>query len=349
MTEQWLKEALAEYKQVWVPGLGVFKVAFAGAEIREGGSQIAPPDNRVSFEEGAILDDPSEGISITDFMIAGGVGAEDSRAYTEDFTQRVYAELLLNERASVDELGFFEKNPFGELEFTQYEGVRLRPDSFGLTELEVQPLVAPPDEELKNGFKVPLPFLLAAIPVVLIAAAGIYFWLNPQVYEQLWSVNPDKEAPAIVNPVAEPSTEIASAEDTSAEFNPAENTEPVTEQPPVATTPTRQPDPIPAATVQSSTPTRTTPAPVSTSSADLGEVVSSKTGRFFIVIGSYSDMEKARVGLAEAKKKGYPNARVVTAEQKFRVSVEDHPTRNEALQAAENVKQNYQSAWVLAF
>lgn len=78
-------------------------------------------------------------------------------------------------------------------------------------------------------------------------------------------------------------------------------------------------------------------------------VVTSPTGRSYIIFGSFNTLEDA-VKIAEKyKAEGFYQAKILVSEDTFRVSLSDHATQQEALNAKKMLGEEYKEAWVTKY
>ena len=78
-------------------------------------------------------------------------------------------------------------------------------------------------------------------------------------------------------------------------------------------------------------------------------VVSSPTGRFYLIFGSFNDMESARIERERFESKGFYQSKILIKNNNFRVSLSDHPSMQEAQEARSLMPEEYQKAWILKF
>ncbi|MBN1337759.1 MAG: SPOR domain-containing protein, partial [Bacteroidales bacterium] len=74
-----------------------------------------------------------------------------------------------------------------------------------------------------------------------------------------------------------------------------------------------------------------------------------KTGRFYLVVASLADIKEAREETRILAGKGYPQAKIIENEGKFRISAVDFSTKEEAQQAKNRLKTEYTDVWIMAF
>ncbi|MDO9512311.1 MAG: SPOR domain-containing protein [Bacteroidales bacterium] len=69
--------------------------------------------------------------------------------------------------------------------------------------------------------------------------------------------------------------------------------------------------------------------------------------RFYLIFGSFNNIQQARDGLSKIQKDGFPNVRILEADGKFRVSLDDFGSNEAAKDARRNLSQKYKAAWIL--
>jgi hypothetical protein len=78
-------------------------------------------------------------------------------------------------------------------------------------------------------------------------------------------------------------------------------------------------------------------------------VVPSPTGRYYIIFGSFQDIETARQERKKFESQGFYKAKILIKNNNFRVSLSDHPSMEEAQEARSRMAEKYQKAWILKF
>lgn len=78
-------------------------------------------------------------------------------------------------------------------------------------------------------------------------------------------------------------------------------------------------------------------------------VVSLPTDRYYIIFGSFNDIETARKEREKFESQGFYNAKILIKNNNFRVSLSDHPSMEEAQDARSRMAEKYQKAWILKF
>lgn len=85
-----------------------------------------------------------------------------------------------------------------------------------------------------------------------------------------------------------------------------------------------------------------------TKSSDLKQEVSkAEKGRFYIIFGSFNTLNQAKSGLNDLHKQGLTTAKIIQNDGKFRISINDFGTFDEAKSARKALTQKYPDAWIL--
>ena len=80
------------------------------------------------------------------------------------------------------------------------------------------------------------------------------------------------------------------------------------------------------------------------------KVVSETSGRYYLIFGSFNNQDDAEKTAAKYRKDGFINAKVLNSDQKtFRVSLNDFPTQQEALNAKSKLGNGYKDAWITKY
>jgi len=75
------------------------------------------------------------------------------------------------------------------------------------------------------------------------------------------------------------------------------------------------------------------------------EVVTAPTGRYYIIFGSFNTMEDAVKMVEKYKKDGFYQAKILVSDTVYRVSLSDHATQQEALEAKNRLGAEFKDAW----
>lgn len=78
-------------------------------------------------------------------------------------------------------------------------------------------------------------------------------------------------------------------------------------------------------------------------------VVKEKTGRFYVISGSFNNAHQAGDALVRVKKMGYQNAKIVENNGKFRVSIDDFGSIEKAKSGRKKIANQFRDAWILNY
>lgn len=78
-------------------------------------------------------------------------------------------------------------------------------------------------------------------------------------------------------------------------------------------------------------------------------LIKKKTGRFYVISGSFNNLQQARDGLSRAKKLGFNRAKIVENDGKFRVSIDDFDTFDNAKLGRKKIASQFRDAWILSY
>jgi hypothetical protein len=88
---------------------------------------------------------------------------------------------------------------------------------------------------------------------------------------------------------------------------------------------------------------------ISTTLAIENQVISSATGRFYVIIGNYASLKEAKNTLKKYHTSGFKKAKVVVKDDKFRISISDYSTQELAHKAKRELPAKFKGAWILTF
>jgi hypothetical protein len=88
------------------------------------------------------------------------------------------------------------------------------------------------------------------------------------------------------------------------------------------------------------------PAPVQVQGP---QIVSESTGRFYLIFGNYATMNEAKSVAAKYFKEGFTKAKVITKDDKFRISLNDFPSKELAAQGKKELPPKYKDAWIMPY
>ncbi len=337
MIEQYVKELLDEKGSVAIPNLGTFYKEQQAALLDFGEGIVSPPTEKLMFTT-EVKDAQKEELRNYIFekneMFASQIDVE-----IEKYVEALQGKLVEEGEAVFEGVGALRKIA-GELVFFPKEETIADTSNFGLPKLEVHP-IAPnaaeeaddfsdeiDDEPTGKSANAAIPWLVIA-PLVLLAIAVAYFFYNPSAYENLKAMFPQERTSSTTSPAEDSANQ--EAENTSETTNVATNT-PETEDSQVSDS--------------QETPTETT----SDTPTEESIWVSKPTNRFYLIAGSFNNEESARKALKEAQDKGYSAAKIVNANNRFRLSIGDYATRSEATSAAVKFgEKDYKGVWPLKY
>jgi hypothetical protein len=335
--EQHIKDYLNEHGKVVVPNLGTFTATYASASLQSPSGVMAPPSQRIEFtEDTSSVSDAS----IAKYMVSDGKADLESLKFElEAFTNGIKNSLRSYNKSELHGLGVFTKPDGGTIKFQQSDESTAMPDTFGLPKIEVRPLVPALITDNKPEPAANKLMLWAIlIPLVVFSVIGIYWLTTPDAFKALTSyfssapqqpVHSDEgNTPKVIEGDSLPKADQPKA-DTGAEAGKAD-------QPKADTPKADQP--------------KAEPKPAEQPKADAGGsngVVTSPTGRNYIIIGSFTTVASAQKAVEKCKKVGYANAKVVQVGGRIRVSVNDFANRGEADDFAAKAGKDYPGAWVL--
>ncbi|MBW6461021.1 MAG: SPOR domain-containing protein [Bacteroidales bacterium] len=79
------------------------------------------------------------------------------------------------------------------------------------------------------------------------------------------------------------------------------------------------------------------------------DIVTSPTGRYYVIFGSYTNLPDARKLLEKYREDGFYQAKVIVKENTFRISLSDHGTQQEAQSAKKRMGKEFEEAWITKF
>ncbi|MFT5618716.1 MAG: hypothetical protein ACI85I_001951 [Arenicella sp.] len=338
--EEGIKALLREKGMAVVPSLGTFLISHVGASVQEQGGVIAPPAETIEFSEET---NPSGKGSVTDYLYKSGYSAEQLEEDLGDFVNSVKSNTSSGGKSTVEGLGFFRANEAGGIEFFSEEEAQIASESFGLPKLTVRPLVpvvvnAVPAEPTSSSL------LLKAIlvPLVLIALILIFLVFKPDAYRSLAAYftgsADDKELVDDKKDSELDDKKITLIEKDKERVDKEAGKETI-EKDKLKEGDNKEED---------KTEEKVEKPENNDRGATTGGIVSSKTNRFYIIIGSFTNDAAAKKAIAKANKIGYPGAKILKMSGRTRVSVDDYEAKSNAVGKAKRVGKDFPGAWVLA-
>jgi hypothetical protein len=78
-------------------------------------------------------------------------------------------------------------------------------------------------------------------------------------------------------------------------------------------------------------------------------IINSETGRFYVIVGSFTSLEEAKTQLTGYLENGFQKAKIIIKDDKHRISLSDYSTMEQATKAKNELPVRYKDAWILAF
>ncbi len=324
--------------KVAIPKLGTFITIPAGASMVDDEQVMRPPSLKVAFSEDTYsLEEDS-----IEIYLKEQEGFDDqSIAYElEAFVKGIKSNVELNGSCELKGLGTFKENSIGLLSFEQDEDLVLGGDSFGLPKIEPKPLSpaisestppAPIKEESNR-----LMIAAIAIPIVVLFFVFLYFLYNRQAYESVMAYFSDTPSVEVQDTTQKNNLQplADNGNDTDQEGEEGKNGEKDSQGTEKESAKEEVKKPVKE---------ESKPAP-QPSSTDL--VINNSDNRYYVIIGSFSSLAKAKKKAQDCRKIGYGTAKVVQRGDRIRVSLEDFASKDKAGTFAAKVGKDYVGAWV---
>ncbi|MCS7005013.1 MAG: SPOR domain-containing protein [Cytophagales bacterium] len=342
MIVEYIKDALIENGRVVVPALGTFKTEFQPAQLRNNGSLLLPPNAKVIFTDNIFSSDFD---SLGDYIhsIEKKRNRLDIEEDIQNFVKEIQVRLREKEQFTIPDFGTFSVNKNGKLSFEPQEDTIFWAESFGLPKITTVPLFPISDEEEENGKVIittapiqrdekKIILWILFVPFAVLLFFGLYLLYDKDAYQKvklliqgdiqtIEPLTPQENLP----PLPETSSEEKDLnESISSSFQEKNVLEPS--------------DILKENTID----TLTNRSTITQNSS----LPSNK--RFYIIVGSYTSLAKARSALVEFQKKGYANAQILQSD-KIRISLADYATKTEAEQNLPIYKKEVPGAWILNY
>jgi len=78
-------------------------------------------------------------------------------------------------------------------------------------------------------------------------------------------------------------------------------------------------------------------------------VIVKKTGRFYIISGSFNNLKQAQATLKDVRKLGYKRSQIIENDGKFRVSIDDFESVELAKAGRRKIANKFRDAWILSY
>jgi hypothetical protein len=79
------------------------------------------------------------------------------------------------------------------------------------------------------------------------------------------------------------------------------------------------------------------------------QIVSASTGRFYLIFGNFGTMSEATAMASKYVKEGFTKAKVISKDDKFRISLNDYPSKEEAIHGKKELPTKYKDAWIMPY
>lgn len=383
MIEKYIKELLFKNDLVAIPGFGCFVCTYAEAELNILNNKLYPPSKKIAFNE-KIHSGDSENL-VSYIADQEQITLEESKSLLFRFSGEVKYKINTEKQYVFDELGRFYTLKDGSLAFEQFIRFNYNEDSFGLPQLYIRPIdknaVVEPTFTLLNATNIsnnmntetnstPNPEIneddLEYIEAVERSSSGLTWYYIAAVFSLFfvlgtaYYLNMDKETYAIgsFNPLSflkDGNSETFSDKDAdisknkllpenavSSEAEVVQETAEITESTPnESASEIKEPKKVSAPKIENTAP-----------EIDLSNAITSKTGRFYIIVGSFKKSSTAQNLLSDLTSNGL-NAKIVAQDgntETVRVSASDFDTYEEAsAKKTEISTQTGTEAWILKY
>ncbi len=337
MNSGYIEQLLTLKKSLSVTDLGTFSITSTSATL--GGSHIQPPQRNIEFKDGiwdAADTDLEDYISVRHQHLS----REAIRKEIRNFASEVRDQVRRNGYFEIGKMGRLVTGQWGNLEFETSTGFRSSDKFFGLPKLEVLPLQ---QEVLEGEVFVPLAkketgillLIVILIPLILVGIGATYLFFNPDAYIR-YKEGRLFEKPTTSQPISttQPLDTLNQAGDSTGLTGEVKSGVKESEK-------------------TNNKPTSTQPKPEATTNQNPPKtsalVVTSPTNRFYVITQAVGTVEQGKKVAAQLRASGYAGAKVISAQNKVRVSLQDYASKVEADMLKNKVAGTYQGAWVLNY
>lgn len=77
------------------------------------------------------------------------------------------------------------------------------------------------------------------------------------------------------------------------------------------------------------------------------KIITESTGRYYLIFGNYPTINEAKTMVSKYQMEGFTNAKVVTKDNKFRISLNDFSSKELAAKGKKELPEKYKDAWIL--
>lgn len=346
---EYIKEMLVQKGKAAIMGFGTFTADVGGATLKDDDGIMIPPSLTIAFSEN---DFPDEDALLSDYILAkGDLDKEELKNEMESFVGGIKNSLIQDGSCVLPNLGKLKKpSDGGRLVFEQDASLIMGTESFGLPKIEPRPLTSltatpPPTPIAKESNR--LLIAAIAIPLTVLFVVFLYFLYNKAAYDNVIAYFGN--TPTVTNDIppkdstkGDNSQVTVLTEDGKDETKPKKDAAAETKDPLEG----NQKPETPKESVKKESGTQGTSSTDTGSSSEL--VISSPDSRFYVIIGSYTDLASAKKRALKCRKIGYGTAKVIQAGNRIRVSLEDFSRKADASAFAAKVGKDYAGAWVFS-
>jgi len=388
MVEKYIKELLYFSDCVIVPGFGGFVCNYAGAEISVAKNKISPPHKKIAFNDKLTNDDKTLAIDVAN---GEHISIEEAEGQIKHFVVHIGDQLNAAKQYSIDQLGKFSFNIDQNLQFEQYAKTNYLIESFGLPDLYFKPIdratqnnkfifqtknqnlmaenikdeyegneinnsskeyedaTSIEDEDTEEfvgrkrskhtGSTGSMYYVLAVFVFLFVMGTTYYLNMNKETYA-IGSFSP-LALFGSSNTDSLKENKLLPNEDQT----PSENTEPIYSDEAQSTEGQDQ-------TEVAADQTQPEYNPEVAETSEITDAITSQTGRFYVIAGSFKKVSKA-VNLREKLSSEGQSTKIISQTEEgasMRVSIGDFGTYDEAVQKKNELLQSYGSdLWILTY
>jgi nucleoid DNA-binding protein len=310
-----IRELLFGHDCVIVPGFGGFIGNYTPARIDKNSATFYPPVKQISFNRNL---NHNDGLLVGRISGTKGINYGDARNMVEDFVAEVRKKLAKGERVVFDNIGTFQNNQEGNVQFEPDRSANYHLDSYGLESFQCLPLEGYDVRKRVNSHSIKDPVKQASMRKVLWRAAVIIPLLSVLVVVPLKTdLFKSKVETTTMNPLV------------SAEFE--HNKRAVDED-------------FKAELVKAEDNSKTNPEVVA--AAEVIIPVNNETNTYFLITGSFKSEANAKSQADLLKEEGF-TPEIVTAPNGFyRVSAMLCNDMKIAVSKKDSIAKKFPGAWI---
>jgi len=133
----YIRELLFSHDCVIIPGFGGFIGNYSPARIDKSASTFYPPVKQISFNRNL---NHNDGLLVGKISESSGLNYGDSRNIVDEFDSNLRKRLEKGEKVVLDNIGSFQNNQEGSLQFEPDHNVNYHLDSYGLDPFQFSPI-----------------------------------------------------------------------------------------------------------------------------------------------------------------------------------------------------------------